>query len=486
DLEHTLQEAVKEDKGSGCEFPQLDPFAKEATQFDKVAPKIRCEGQDWVRCYVNILFENDFAYTIGPPTVVLNEGVYTLTKSDHATVSCMGNYKHKTAPPPGRENSLDVLILGFDSASKNGFIRKMPKSYKFLTEELGATVMNGYNIVGDGTPAALFPILTGKTELELPDFRKISKYKGFKKQPADHYLRALYLEARKLRICGDNLYCMGDTLNYKMMMNITEQLFKLDGKLFAFTFISDITHNNFNLIAVADGDTRSFLEALRASGRMDNTLLIVMGDHGPRYADVRNTLQGKFEERMPLMAIRLPEALKRSRPDVAAILRNNSQVLTTPHDLHETLLDAMGLERYANHYKIRGADLTRGISLFKPIPSTRSCSEAGIEPHWCACVAWDSVSPSESIYKKAAEAFLEYINSLTQYVRSKCVPRTLTSIEWVMRRHANRKMLAFSESKDIDGFIANFNSNFKGYNAEPSCISATHPHLNMYCYCRDQ
>jgi hypothetical protein len=29
----------------------------------------------------------------------------------------------------------------------------------------------GYNIVGDGTPAALLPILTGQTELELPESR---------------------------------------------------------------------------------------------------------------------------------------------------------------------------------------------------------------------------------------------------------------------------------------------------------------------------
>lgn len=29
-----------------------------------------------------------------------------------------------------------------------------------------------YNIVGDGTPQALIPIFTGKTELELPDTRK--------------------------------------------------------------------------------------------------------------------------------------------------------------------------------------------------------------------------------------------------------------------------------------------------------------------------
>ena len=31
---------------------------------------------------------------------------------------------------------------------------------------------SGYNIVGDGTPAALLPILTGKMEEELPEARR--------------------------------------------------------------------------------------------------------------------------------------------------------------------------------------------------------------------------------------------------------------------------------------------------------------------------
>ena len=31
---------------------------------------------------------------------------------------------------------------------------------------------SGYNIVGDGTPAALLPILTGQTEQELPEARR--------------------------------------------------------------------------------------------------------------------------------------------------------------------------------------------------------------------------------------------------------------------------------------------------------------------------
>jgi len=35
-----------------------------------------------------------------------------------------------------------------------------------------ASVLNGYNIVGDGTPAALIPILTSKHEQELPNVLK--------------------------------------------------------------------------------------------------------------------------------------------------------------------------------------------------------------------------------------------------------------------------------------------------------------------------
>lgn len=67
---------------------------------------------------------------------------------------------------------MNVLIFAIDSISRNTMIRKLPKTYKYLTEQLGALVLEGYNIIGDGTPQALTPMLTGKTELELPETRK--------------------------------------------------------------------------------------------------------------------------------------------------------------------------------------------------------------------------------------------------------------------------------------------------------------------------
>lgn len=61
---------------------------------------------------------------------------------------------------PKESLKLNVLIMGFDSLSRMTFMRKLPKSYKKL-QSLGAIVLEGYNILGDGTPQALIPLLTG-------------------------------------------------------------------------------------------------------------------------------------------------------------------------------------------------------------------------------------------------------------------------------------------------------------------------------------
>jgi hypothetical protein len=71
-----------------------------------------------------------------------------------------------------RESRLNVVIWGQDSLSRNTFIRKLPITFKYLQEKLDGIILKGYNIVGDGTPQALIPILTGQTELELPETRK--------------------------------------------------------------------------------------------------------------------------------------------------------------------------------------------------------------------------------------------------------------------------------------------------------------------------
>ncbi|XP_049881964.1 uncharacterized protein LOC126377988 [Pectinophora gossypiella] len=347
----------------------------------------------------------------------------------------------------------------------------MPESYEFLTKQLNATVLNKYNILGDGMPAALFPILSGKTEFELPDakkrvpgsgfmdetqfiFHRVKKigyqaayfedllrvysgtyqyrFNGFRRQPADHYLSHL------LREDQSNEFCFGGAPRFQFMMNLTEQFFELPGKHFIFTLISDITHNDINYLHNADKPLVEVLERLEKQGTFQNTLLIVMGDHGSRIKRFRYTYQAKLEERLPFMAIRLPDKLKAAKPIAQKALQGNVDVLTTAHDIHATILDIVGLKKYLNPYKVKGADLPRAMSLIRKVPRNRSCSEAGIEPHWCTCLRWEELAPADSMYERAARAVVNHINHITKSMR---------------------------------------------YKDDAKCINDIHSHLKQYCYC---
>lgn len=151
-------------------------------------------------------------------------------------------------------------MFGFDSLSKNAFIRKLPKTYEYLTHKLHGDVLQGYNIVGDGTPQALIPILTGFTELELPETRRRiadsnfvnvypmiwQKYQkmgyvtafnedlpdvgtfsyrlnGFNEQPTNHYMRPFYL-AVKSEVGHYKRLCLGDRPRHQIMIDYTTQV----------------------------------------------------------------------------------------------------------------------------------------------------------------------------------------------------------------------------------------------------------------------
>ena len=59
-----------------------------------------------------------------------------------------------------------------DSVSRENWLKKLPKSSKYLLETLGSTLLNGYNIIGDGTPFFFTPFLTGKKITELAEINR--------------------------------------------------------------------------------------------------------------------------------------------------------------------------------------------------------------------------------------------------------------------------------------------------------------------------
>lgn len=250
-----------------------------------------------------------------------------------------GIYESVSNPQPttaaGNDEQLNVLMFGLDSLSKNAFIRKLPH-----TNTLKADVLQGYNILGDGTPQALIPILTGFTELELPETRKrmsgsqcvdvypfvwksferqgyvtafnedipsvgtfTYRLNGFDKQPTSHYMRTYYLAIEPELANYQNL-CVGHTPRHNVMLNYTSQVgfFYFSFNLctvfnvsilqfmksyvqkphFVFSFHGELSHDSINLVGAADSDLYDWLKKLQLDGVLNNTLLIMMSDHGNR------------------------------------------------------------------------------------------------------------------------------------------------------------------------------------------------------------
>ena len=466
-------------------------------------------------------------------------------------------------------DKLNILMFGFDSTSRMSWLRNMPKSHQYFTTHLGGVVMEGYNIVGDGTPQALLPILTGYNEQVLPEARRgksdaqyvdnhpwiwkdlktngyitqwgedgasmgtfTYRMLGFKDQPVDHYLRPFYFLAEK-EYKKHPAYCLGSTPRHMNMLNWIRDLYEMypNHPKFSFLFHSEYTHGSSNQLKVMDADMMRFLQDFEARGYLNNTLLILMADHGARFQKIRHTVQGKYEERLPLMSFRLPNWFINKYPQKVKNLFLNAKRLTTPYDIHATLRDLFqigSVQKLSNEYQeLYGP--RQGISLFDLVPPARTCEDAGIEAHWCACLTWQLISLTDNHVTNSARQLVETINTITSPKYDLCARLELTNILNAVTYTPNSNLLRFKSSKDVDGRIPDLTgdmavlevfyqvtiqvqpgggmfeatvrysrhndvyhisdhdiSRINKYGSHPDCVQARSPQLRPFCYCIHQ
>ena len=55
-----------------------------------------------------------------------------------------------------------------------------------------------------------------------------------------------------------------------------------DAPGFIFSFHGGLSHDSINLVGAADDDVAAWLQTLHDKGLLDNTILVVMSDHGNR------------------------------------------------------------------------------------------------------------------------------------------------------------------------------------------------------------
>ncbi|CAG9805099.1 unnamed protein product [Chironomus riparius] len=594
-----IEESIRSQVNQGkCKVPTIPYDSPEMMKFMKDEEPIDCGNDvDWVACnvsfchikkhiiqqkggfisceFTDILRNGDSNYQYGSTTRSTNK--YMLQNSDFVRIKCKaadgskwfgtGIGIRKDVDIVKRHKSVDgynVIMFGFDSMSRNAFIRKLPKSYNYLTNELKADVLKGYNIIGDGTPQALIPLLTGYTELELPETRKrkfssnyVNVYpmiwkeyqkagyvtsfnedqpkigtfsyrlKGFDEQPTDHYMRNYYV-AIEYELSNYKKFCVGSRPKHQVMFDYTYDFmhkYHNTNPYFLFSFHAELSHDSINLIGLVDDDLENWLKKLNSSSMLNKTLLIFMSDHGNRFMETRNSLNGKLEERLPFFSFIFPESFKRKYSAHYKNFQANVNSLVTPFDVHETLSDFLEIQLYGRNKKSSHA---RAISLFNKI-GDRNCGEAFIEPHWCSCLSWRQLNDttSEEVIR-AANAVIEAINKYTSDYRDICEPLILKEVVWSAKLIPQKNLLNFKTNKDTDGFLADFNADTKvtsemfqiniitlpslaiyessvlydfinnvfrvkisdisrtnKYGSQASCIYDQNPELRKFCYCKD-
>jgi hypothetical protein len=155
----------------------------------------------------------------------------------------------------------------------------------------------------------------------------------------------------------------------------------------------------------------------------------------------------------------MPREFQKRFPVEMRNLRMNARKLTTPFDIHETLLEILNFNGDRNDHSPK-----RGISLFRHIPADRSCEHAGIEAHWCACLSWKSIHTTNKngqytpLALNLAKKTVDFMNSLisANNVDDTCNKMMLHTIDKLSKLDVNEEVHSFINSRDIHGREAAF------------------------------
>lgn len=199
---------------------------------------------------------------------------------------------------------------------------------------------------------------------------------GFRNAPTDYYLRPYMLAAEQLLpvIKFDGMsYCLGPRSAPDRVYDYAEDFVRLHERhgYFALFWLNTFSHNDVNIPPAMDRRTADTLSRLLDGKQLENTVTVVLSDHGLRFGKIRETDVGWLEERMPAFYVRLPPGYAAAHPDRRVALATNKHRLTSPFDLHQTLKQLL-LTDHGDSRRDTAADgCPTCHSLFRPADANR-------------------------------------------------------------------------------------------------------------------
>ncbi|KAH8294743.1 hypothetical protein KR018_002393 [Drosophila ironensis] len=453
----------------------------------------------------------------------------------------IANVKKEERKKPAKR--LSVMILGIDSISHMQYRRYFTRVMHFV-DLLPHVELWGYNRVGENSYPNVLPMLSGQSveeveaktgcygasnsttfdrcQLLLNDFKAagyatmfgedtfvggtFAYYKsGFKRQPADYYLRSVMHEVHeKTRYDAhgiDDISCSGSTIYHHILIKFIYRLLphfeerSLDSGFFAFFWQSQGVHDYFWYGLRSDNHYFHILQDLKRQNVLDNTLVLLLSDHGLRFGNFTRTLQGIKEMSLPTLIAIYPKWLQARFPLAIRNLHNNARRLVTAFDIYETLKDVLNLQNLSDERireRTQQLQNNRQVSLFLPIPEERSCQSAGIAPHFCMCNQFTQIPWNSKFVRRIAVLAVERINELLRPY-PECHKLELLEVEKAYLRGDNKTITCRLVTTPGHGtfdvtVLKNDIHSLQGpitrtdkYREQSLCVKETH--VEMYCYC---
>lgn len=422
--------------------------------------------------------KQDEAVSFKPPVFVRGNVFRVVCKADnrkivydfvHVNVMYTSSKLRKRNIGNETDSKLSIIFFGLDSASRSHAIRKLQKSYKYLKETLGAYDFRGYMKVGLNSFPNQIPLLTGiehyKFHMEnllrahlddmpfiwkeassthyvtlhtedRPDISTMNYLKsGFRKQPVDYYYRPFGLAMDQIPptilepLEKSSWHCYGNKDHYLLQIDFLKQFMtKYASRLkFAFFWNNQIGHEDFISLGRGDEPLFELLQWLKQGGHLERSVLIVGSDHGFRLGGASTTYIGRIENNMPFLMIYLPKVLKNKYPWLHRNLLHNTEKLTTPFDVHETMLSVIR-GRYGDSISKTVYTQRTSRSLFSKVPDFRTCADAGIPAQYCTCYDSSSVSIDHPVVRILGSYAVSHLNSVLNKYRNVCRKLSLHNI----------------------------------------------------------
>lgn len=303
--------------------------------------------------------------------------------------------------PQRSSDDPNLLLLMIDPISQPLFKQLLPKT-RSLLEDMGFVSFDQYTVVGDNSgpnQAALYSGtgLVGRTDISSQhrdhfqwiwdDLRQNRGYATYKAEDGCIRNSNMVASIQPNTTHGSVLHemncfdfqrpnCIGHEPAAEHLIRHVSQFInvysKRERKWAAFASFVDSHEDTMSLALSLDDQFHKFLSGLSGS-ILDDTMILLVSDHGLHYGPFLQSRQGARERARPVLQMMLPRRFREDQKTMD-ILRSNAVLWTSPFDVYSTL-------RHVLLNDVDGTNSQSSSSLLLPLgPERKSCSRTKAIP----------------------------------------------------------------------------------------------------------